>query len=129
MELAGFREKEKGQQLKGIKDSNVFKDIMRVLNDPSDINKVLSDELWDELEKRILEVSPEFKTQIMDICKLTDFKYRVCLLLKANFPVANIALLTQHSAEAVTSTRRRMAQKAFGLEGTPQDWDNFIVSI
>ena len=129
MELAGFREKENGKQIKDIKDSSVFKDIMRVLNDPSDVNKLLSDQIWDELEKRILEVSPDFKTQIMDIGKLSDFKYRVCLLLKANFPVANIALLTQHSAEAVTSTRRRMAQKAFGPEGTPQDWDNFIVSI
>ena len=129
MELAGFRERGKGLQPKGIKDSNVVKDIMRVLNDPSDINKVLSDEMWNELEKRIFEVCPDFKTQIMDICKLSDFKYHVCLLLKANISIANIALLTQHSAEAVTSTRRRMAQKAFGPEGTPQDWDNFIVSI
>jgi len=129
MELADIREKDKSQQEIILRDSNVVKSIMRVLNDPNDVNKVLSEEIWDELEKGVLDICPSFKTQITDICKLSDFKYHVCLLLKANISIANIALLTQHSAEAVTSTRRRMAKKAFGPESTPQDWDLFIAAI
>jgi tetratricopeptide (TPR) repeat protein len=129
MELADIREKDKSQQEIILRDSNVVKSIMRVLNDPNDVNKVLSEEIWDELEKGVLDICPSFKTQITDICKLSDFKYHVCLLLKANISIANIALLTQHSTEAVTSTRRRMAKKAFGPESTPQDWDHFIAAI
>lgn len=129
MELAEIREQDRGQQEEALRGSDVLKRIMRVLHDSNDTNKVLSDEMWDELEKRILEVSPGFKTQIMDVCKLTDFKYHVCLLLKANLSIANIAQLTQHSTEAVTSTRRRMAKNAFGPESTPQDWDHFIATI
>ncbi len=129
MELAEIRETDKSLQEISLRDSNVVKSIMRVLNDPNDINKVLSDEMWDDLERCVLEISPNFKTQITDICKLSDFKYHVCLLLKANISIANIAQLTQHSTEAVTSTRRRMAKNAFGPESTPQDWDHFIAAI
>lgn len=129
MELADIREKDKSQQEIILRDSSVVKSIMRVLNDPNDVNKVLSEEIWDELEKGVLDICPSFKTQITDICKLSDFKYHVCLLLKANLSIANIAQLTQHSTEAVTSTRRRMAKNAFGPESTPQDWDLFIAAI
>lgn len=129
MELADIREKDNSQQDIGLSDSDVVKSILRVLNDPQNVNKVLPDEIWNNLEKKVLEICPSFKTQITDICKLSDFKYHVCLLLKANFSIANIAQLTQHSAEAVTSTRRRMAKKAFGPESSPQDWDNFVASI
>lgn len=72
---------------------------------------------------------PAFKDRIVEICKLTDFKLRLCMLIKLGFSIAEIAHLTQHSAEAVTSARRRMAQKAFGEGSTPGDWDDFILSL
>lgn len=41
----------------------------------------------------------------------------------------DIAKLTMHSKEAITSNRRRLYEKVFGKKGTPKDWDSFILSL
>lgn len=64
MELASIREKGEDYPF-AIKETKVVKNIVRVLNDPSDVNKVLSDDTWEMLEKTILEKSPNFKDQIL----------------------------------------------------------------
>ena len=103
--------------------------IKKILNDPDNVNKLLSDDDWTELERLIERLYPDFRERIFEVSKLTSFKLHICLLLKAKIAIADIALLTQHSAEAITSARRRMAQKAFGENSTPVEWDNFIKSL
>jgi hypothetical protein len=81
------------------------------------------------LERTVAVFYPAFKDRIVEVCKLTPFKLQVCLLLKAQFSASEIALLTQHSTEAITSVRRRMAKSAFGDDRAPIDWDSFIDSL
>lgn len=112
-----------------IANSDIVKAIRLKLNDTQDTNKVLSDKDWEELGQTIERQYPGFKNQVAEVIKLTPFKLNACLLLKAGFSNADIGRLTQHSVEAVTSARRRMAQAAFGKKCTPSDWDSFINMI
>ena len=50
-------------------------------------------------------------------------------LLSNNISPIDIAKLTMHSKEAITSNRRRLYEKVFGKKGTPKDWDSFILSL
>ena len=54
---------------------------------------------------------------------------RVCLLIKAQFKPSEIAILTAHSKEAITSTRRRLYKKMTGLDGTPEMLDEMILRV
>ena len=128
IELAAIRPDRQDDNIQ-IKESESVKDIVRILNDPTNKNKLVSPEEWCKLEECVESFFPSFKDRIVEICKLTDFKLHICLLIKVGFSIAEIALLTQHSAEAVTSARRRMAQKAFGEGSSPAEWDEFIHSL
>ena len=129
IELAELNSRERLSIEEKLLNTDIVKKIRMILNDPSNVNKVLCEDEWEELEHSILLYYPDFKDRIIEVCKLTSFKLHLCLLLKAKFVISEIALLTQHSAEAITSARRRMAQKAFGESCSPIDWDKFIKSL
>ena len=67
-----------------------------------------------------------FSQRLASVYKLSTQELRVCLLIKANFKPSEIALLTVHSKEAITSTRRRLYKKMTGLDGTPEMLDELI---
>ena len=110
-------------------EAAILKDIKKILNDHTDVNKYLSANKWDSLAAYIETAHPLFKERIAEVTKLKEFKYHVCLLVKAGFSISDIALLTQHSKEAVTSARRRMAEDAFGKSSKPHEWDDFLHSL
>ena len=64
-----------------------------------------------------------------NVCQLKKQELRVCLLLKAGFSPINIALLTAHSRQSISSTRRRLYERTFMEKGTPSQWDEFIKTI
>ena len=68
-----------------------------------------------------------FSQRLSSVYKLSTQELRVCLLLKANFKPSEIAVLTVHSKEAITSTRRRLYKKMTGLDGTPEMLDELIL--
>lgn len=129
LEVASIHQDEHSAKQSLIANSDIVKAIRLKLNDTQDTNKVLSDKDWEELGQTIERQYPGFKNQVAEVIKLTPFKLNACLLLKAGFSNADISRLTQHSVEAVTSARRRMAQAAFGKKCTPSDWDSFINMI
>jgi uncharacterized protein YxeA len=128
IKLASFTE-EYAHKEEELAKSHIAIRIKKILNDPDNVNKLLSEDDWTELERLIERLYPDFRERILEVSKLTSFKLHICLLLKAKIAIADIALLTQHSAEAITSARRRMAQKAFGENSTPVEWDDFIKSL
>lgn len=89
----------------------------------------ITEEDWEELEKTVLAAYPNFRIRLFDLCRLSSHDYHVCLLLKMNMRPSDIARLTARSDEAITSTRRRLYERAFGQRGTPQQWDEVILSI
>lgn len=119
-------QKEKDMSL--VAQSDVYGRIRHMLNSPSE-KKILTDDDWRELDEQLYEVYPLFHDRLVDLCKLSENEYRVCLLLKTQFSPSQIAVLTCHSKESVSATRRRLYMKAFGKKGAPADWDAIIRSL
>ena len=72
---------------------------------------------------------PGFLSRLREFCHLTPQERRVCLLLKLGLPPTAIAQLTAHTRQSVTNTRSRLYKKAFGRQGTPAEWDEFVRSL
>jgi hypothetical protein len=51
------------------------------------------------------------------------------MLIKIGIKPVDIAYLTSHTEEAISSTRRRLYERAFHKKGKPSDWDKTILSI
>jgi hypothetical protein len=89
----------------------------------------ITEDDWEELERTVLATYPNFRTRLFDLCRLSSHDYHVCLLLKMGLRPSDIARLTARSDEAISSTRRRLYERVFGQKGTPQQWDEVILSL
>ena len=88
--------------------------------------EVPSEEEWQRFQAMIDTHCDGFSQRLASVYKLSTQELRVCLLLKANFKPSEIAVLTVHSKEAITSTRRRLYRKLTGTDGTPEMLDELI---
>lgn len=82
---------------------------------------------WQRFEEMIDKCCDGFARHLSSDHKLSQQELRVCLLIKAQFKPSEIALLTAHSKEAITSTRRRLYKKMTGADGTPEMLDELIL--
>ena len=101
--------------------------LKQLIDDPR--QPALPEEEWAEVEKTVDEQCPDFLRRISRFCRLNPQERRVCLLLRLSMSPAAIAQLTAHTRQAVTNTRSRLYQKAFGKKGSPAQWDEFILSL
>ena len=83
-------------------------------------------EEWQRLQTMIDSQCDGLSQHLLSVYKLSQQELRVCLLIKAQFKPSEIAILTAHSKEAITSTRRRLYKKMTGLDGTPEMLDELI---
>ena len=86
-----------------------------------------SEEEWKSFQAMIDRNCDGFSHRLLSVYKLSTQELRVCLLLKAKFKPTEIAVLTVHSKEAITSTRRRLYKKMTGIDGTPEMLDELIL--
>ena len=86
----------------------------------------MTDDDWEALHTAVLSTYPTFKQRLADLCRLSAHDYHVCLLIKIGMKPSDIARITIRSDEAITSTRRRLYERAFGRKGKPSDWDEVI---
>lgn len=110
-------------------ESIIYKYIQEQLNTTKVSKKLLSNDNWKELEETINATYKGFTENLRKLCELNDHEYHVCLLIKIHKSPIEIAKLTVHSKEAITSTRRRLYEKVFCKKGSPKDWDDFIYSL
>ena len=89
-------------------------------------SEVPSEDEWMRFQTMIDRNCDGFAQRLSSVYKLSTQELRVCLLIKANFKPSEIAVLTVHSKEAITSTRRRLYKKMTGLDGTPEMLDELI---
>lgn len=104
--------------------SDVIQRLRRKLNGGDD--KTMTDDDWEALHTAVLSAYPTFKRRLADLCRLSAHDYHVCLLIKIDVKPSDIARITIRSDEAITSTRRRLYERAFGRKGKPSDWDEVI---
>ena len=126
-ELASIQILEHQQADKQVKSSAIYQRIQIRLNNKESIG--MNDEIWKELEEVVEQAYSGFLKRIEDLCPLNWQERNLCLLLKAGFTPSNIAILTAHSKQSISSTRSRLYERTFLEKGTPSQWDEFILSI
>ncbi|MBQ7572426.1 MAG: hypothetical protein IJT19_09350 [Bacteroidaceae bacterium] len=107
--------------------SPICRRIMQLLGDSAP--KPLTDEEWHILRDTIGKTHPQFFRRLGEFQRLSPHEIRISLLIKAGIGPADIAKLTAHSKQSVSSTRSRLYEKTFGQKGTPAQWDEFILSL
>ena len=126
-ELASIQMQEHQQADKQVKSSSIYQRIQILLNNKESIG--MNDKIWKELEEVVEQAYNGFLKRVEDLCPLNWQERNLCLLLKAGFSPSNIAILTAHSKQSISSTRSRLYERSFLEKGTPSQWDEFILSI
>lgn len=126
-ELASIQMQEHQQADKQVKSSSIYQRIQILLNNKESIG--MNDKIWKELEEVVEQAHNGFLKRVEDLCPLNWQERNLCLLLKAGFTPSNIAILTAHSKQSISSTRSRLYKRTFIEKGTPSQWDEFILSI
>lgn len=89
----------------------------------------LPEESWAALTKIVDDTYSGFTEKLFSLYRMSQQDYRVSLLIKLRLQPKDIATLTAHSKESISSTRSRLYFKVFGKKGSTKDWDDFILSI
>lgn len=86
-------------------------------------------EEWNLLERTINNAYPDFTKNLYKVQNLSKHELHICLLIKIRVLPADMAKLTNHTKESISSTRRRLYEKVFQEKGKPKQWDDFILSL
>ena len=103
--------------------------ILQKLYDIANSNKNADEKIWTELNDFIISQYPQFKINIYSLYHISEIEYRVCMLIKCQIPPTDISRLINRSKESVSSIRRRLYYKFLNKKGSPQDFDQFILSL
>ena len=90
---------------------------------------LMTEKDWKDLENTIDNLYVGFIPRLRYLREMSDFEFRVCLLIKIEIKISDIARLTTHSIESISSVRRRLYEKIHKKKGTPKEWDDFILSL
>ncbi|MBD8985328.1 MAG: tetratricopeptide repeat protein [Bacteroides cellulosilyticus] len=113
---------------KALSDSSIYQLLKKRLLDPQGRIFITTEE-WIVLRNTLKGIYPNFFEKLSDIYTFNEFQLHVCILIKGGFSPSEIAKLTEHPKETITSTRRRLYTRIFQEKGKPEDWDNFITSL
>lgn len=114
--------------LKKIENSDLMTKVRQLLQSGGNINR--SEEIWKEIIIEIKNSFPDFLSAIDNLdCGISDFERQISILIKLGMSPSDIAHLTCHSKEAISSVRRRLYKKVFNETGSPKQWDEFILSL
>lgn len=111
-----------------MEDSRIWLRIKQIINNPNEKKKLTDDE-WQELDKTINILYPNFNKKLADLCKMNINDYRLCLLLKTGLSLSNIGDFMNLSSSGVNSVRRKLYKRAFGTVTSVKDWDDIISSL
>ena len=82
---------------------------------------------WRQLAGEVDAMYAGFAGYLYEVCpSLSAQDMQLCLLLKAGFGPKEIACITCRSKQAVTSARKKLAQRIHGNPASPDQWDKFI---
>jgi hypothetical protein len=107
------------------KDSSIYKTITEKIKS----EKPLTSEESEELEKTMKTIFPDFSGKLLKLQHLSKLEICISFLIRTGFKPGEIAILTAHAPQSITSTRRRLYKKVFGKEDVPGKWDEYILSL
>ncbi|MBO4810399.1 MAG: hypothetical protein J5552_02400 [Prevotella sp.] len=89
-----------------------------------------TDEEWLQMEEEVNLAYPDFNERLAHyLPNLNQVHFKICLGIKFGLEPSQIAVLVSRSKQAVSNARSRMYRKAFGIDGTTDDFDQFIESF
>lgn len=89
--------------------------------------KPLQEQDWQRLSVISNDAYPDFFERLSDFYPMSVIEKRVSFLLKLEFSPSQIAIITAHSRQAITSIRKRLAEKALdSSQPSAEQWDRFI---
>lgn len=103
--------------------------IMQRLKSVGSQIKPLNVSEWRELDYTVNNIYKGFKEKLEMTCRISNHEYHICLLLKLGIQPTDIAMLVCKSKSAVTASRKRLAERAFGPSSSSKDLDKFILSL
>ena len=104
-----------------------YQRVKQVLANPKDR---MSQRDWQALIAMIDEKLPTFRTQLKaEELKLSLVEYEFCILIRLYFSPKSISVLTEESFPSTSMKRRRLLNKIFGKEGSPETFDKLIRQI
>lgn len=89
----------------------------------------LSQADWDGIEEKFKSVYPRFTSTLLSLYNMSKTELQVCLLLKLNASLSEIANVLCKDASTISSIRSRLYMKVFGKKGSSKEWDEFIRSL
>lgn len=89
----------------------------------------LQDSYWKDLEKTVNEIYPNFTNNLNSFYEVSNHELKVCLMIKIGISPIHIAKFTNHSKEAINSTRGRLYAKVFKEPASAPKWDEFIKTL
>lgn len=89
----------------------------------------LQESYWKDLEKTVNEIYPNFTNNLNSFYEVSNHELKVCLMVKIGISPTHIAKFTNHSKEAINSTRGRLYAKVFKKSASAPKWDNFIKTL
>jgi len=123
--VARFEMDEREKQWKQVRESDTYAKILGYI----DQNKPLPQGFWPEVEALVESGCEHFRLKLERLCKISDMEYRVCLLLKLGFEPMKISVLTARARNSISMLRKRLYLKAFGQEGTAEEWDKVVNNL
>ena len=125
-----MRQLQLDQERQNVAESHFFDSgIYSLLRQHLSAETILPADQWTILEQRILQVYPTFHDKLYSLYQFSETEYRICLLTKIKVSPTNMALLMATSKSSISQNRSRMYRKVFHKAGSPEDWDDFIMSI
>lgn len=128
-EVSMLRKEEHDKIQEELKNTEIFRILKSKIDDKTLTNKKLSQDEWHNLENAICSRVKDFKKRIEGVCRISDQEYKVCLLLKMQITPSDIASITNKTRGAISLTRQRLYERAFGQKSSPDSWDKFIHSL
>lgn len=121
----GLEERERAKNV--LLNSDICKYFKRTCHAEGHIQ--VPQEKWLLLEETVNDIYGEFTDKLYQIYQISRYELYICLLIKIHVSPKDMAKFTNHSRESITSARRRLYEKFFGQQGSPQQWDEFIESL
>ena len=123
---ASNRQKSHEEAISSFSETSVYVYFAQTAKD----KKVVSTEKWNEF---VLSAEtyyfPDFKNNLMNICRISEQEYRMCLLFKSGFSKADIAKLLLIDRSAVGHAFVRMYTRATHHKGTVADWEKILLVL
>lgn len=117
------KRKYQAQLLSQLKESELYKKIMRHMKDP---NFHLTVEEWHQLGLLIDKTYDGFSYRLSLFGGLSELELRVCFLVKLGVPPSDMANILFKSVAAISMLRKRMYQKITKKKGASSQFDDFI---